>query len=739
MIRKLLFFFPLQLFLVSLKKNQLLLFIWALIFGIVSETIAKKYGLPYLFLAPEYLGKLSFWSYAIMGFAIGGFVMTFNITSYILNSKHFPFVAALKRPFLRYCINNSLWPLIFIIYYIFKVVSFHLENEHSSSTVILIYCLGILFGYTINVVFSLTYFFSTNKNIFQRLGIAPNMKELKPVNTIFSKDEKLINVLRQKQKWHVESYLFSPIKIKLARDISHYDENMLKSVIKQTHINASFFEIVIFASLLILGLFSETPFFIIPAGASIMLLFTIMFILMSAFYTWLKGWGNVVFIAFFILLNMLSKEQIFSYTNKAYGLNYDTEQAEYSLETLNELRNNKTVLNNDKKNAIAILNNWKLQNKQNNKPKLVFINTSGGGARSTLWTFYNLQLTDSLFDGQFFNQVHLISGSSGGMIGAAYFRELYLQQQKLEHSLYANFYCKNIAKDLLNPIAFSIATNDLFIRFKTFKDGENTYTKDRGYAFEQQLLANTNQVLNKRLIDYQKPEKNAIIPMMILSPTVINDGRRMLIASQPISFLTNNLALKNKNNNLLIENFEFSKLFEKQGAENLKFTSALRMSATFPYIMPSVTLPSQPQIDVMDAGMRDNYGALSTLKYIYTFKNWIDENTSGIVIINYRDKIKNRKIATNPRQSISEAFSQPVGSFYSNLFAIQDYNFDEMIQYIDNDIQQPIDIINFELENNDDEISLSWHLTTKEKEKILHSVNSSHNKKAMKRLKTLLQ
>ena len=135
-IRKLLFFFPLQLFLVSLKKNQLLLFIWAIIFGIVSETIATKYGLPYLFLAPEYLGELSFWSYAIMGFAIGGFVMTFNITSYILNSKHFPFIAALKRPFLRYCINNSLWPLIFIIYYSIKVIVFHLENEHSDLLVL---------------------------------------------------------------------------------------------------------------------------------------------------------------------------------------------------------------------------------------------------------------------------------------------------------------------------------------------------------------------------------------------------------------------------------------------------------------------------------------------------------------------------------------------------------------------------------------------------------------------------
>jgi hypothetical protein len=714
-----------------------LLLLWIILFGFVNKSIAGKYGIHYLFLAPEYLNTVSFWSYFIMGFAIGGFVMTFNISSYIINSKRFPFIAALKSPFVKFCINNSLLPLMFVTFYIYQVVNFHLENENTSIFDIIIYALAVVVGYTISVVLSLTYFLSTNKNIFKKLGIAPNLDDIRPIKSLFSKDENFYKILRSNIKWHVESYLHSPFKTKLARDISHYDEKMLKAVINHNHLNASFFEIIIFISLIVLGLFSETPAFIIPAGASIILFFTIIFILMSAFYTWLKGWTTVVFISIFFLVNYLSKSEVFTYSNMAYGLNYNTEKADYSIDNLNQLRNNKNI-SNDVKNSISILDNWQQKNNTGGKPKIIFINTSGGGSRATLWTFYMLQTTDSLTNGKLFNQTHLITGSSGGMIGAAYYRELYLQKNTLSPSIESNKYLKNISKDLLNPIAFSIATNDFFIRIKKYKDGKYSYTKDRGYSFEKQLLINTEYVFDKRLKDYTKPEYNSTIPLMILSPTVINDARRMLISSQPISFLSDNKPSELINNRPTVENFEFTKMFKKQDAYNLKFSSALRMSATFPIIMPKVSLPSKPLITVMDAGMRDNYGKITTYKYIHTFKEWINKNTSGVIIITLRDKQKIVEISDNSLKSITETFFSPVGSLYENLFPIQDYNQDDMLQYIGNDITQPIEVINFELDNSNDEISLSWHLTTKEKEKVFNSIFSENNQQSLKRLLQLI-
>ena len=163
------------------------------------------------------------------------------------------------------------------------------------------------------------------------------------------------------------------------------------------------------------------------------------------------------------------------------------------------------------------------------------------------------------------------------------------------------------------------------------------------------------------------------------------------------------------------------------------------MSATFPYIMPSVTLPTNPQIEVMDAGVRDNYGAITTFKYMHTFKEWINENTSGVIIIQIRDKEKNKRVADSPLRSIAETFSTPIGSFYSNLFTIQDYNLDDMVQYLGNDIEQQIHIIDFELENEESRVSLSWHLTPREKNAILKAMNTKNNEQSLERLKDLLE
>lgn len=737
MLRKLIFFFPVQLLLVTLKRNHLLLLLWIILFGFISKSFAIKYGIPYLFLAPEYLDSISFWSYSIVGFAFGGFVMTFHITSYIINSKRFPFIAALKRPFVKFCINNSLLPLLFMSYYIFQVVNYHLESENTQITQILIYIAAIVFGYCFNVMLIITYFLSTNKNIFKILGGIPDNDSGKPAKSLLAREETISSILRSRNKWHVESYLQSPFRVRPTRPIDHYDSAMLKSIITQNHINASVFEFIVFASLIVLGAFGENEILAIPAGASIILFFTIITILVSAFYTWLKGWTAITIVSTLLLINYLSKNNWLTYDNMAYGLNYtQSEKADYNLNTINKLSNDKEHIEKDYKIAVETLNRWK--SKDHNK-KLVFINTSGGGSRSMLWTFYLLQLTDSLSNGKLFSQTHLISGSSGGMIGAAYFRQLYLNKDSLSPNIYDESYLNNISKDLLNPVALSIATNDMFIRLKKYNDGKYIYTKDRGYAFEKQLLSNTNQVLDKRLSYYSDLEQKSNIPGMIFSPTIINDGRRLLISSQPISFLTSNQSLQQINNSPITDNVEFSKLFKKQDANNLKFTSALRMSATFPIIMPKVSLPSSPQINVMDAGMRDNFGKLTSLKYIYTFKEWINKNTNGIIIINLRDKPKHLEIKDNAVKSIAENIFSPVGSLYDNLFTTQDYNQEQMLQFLSNNINKPVEVINFELNNSKDEISLSWHLTTKDKERVVQSIKTKSNQESLNRLLSLIK
>jgi len=732
-IRRIAFFFPLQLLLVHLKKNHLLLLFWLALFGIVTRNLAPKYGIPLLFLNPEYLDKVNFMSYLIVGFSCGGFIMAFNISSYIMNAFRFPFLATLSNPFLKYCLNNSIIPGTFVLVYIFNIWSFQTQN-HVDNLEILNLILAFIAGISLFMFVSITYFFSTGKDLFKMFGVKSNEND----NSLADIDKK------EQRDWHVETYIAGLTKVRLARKFDHYEKAMLIKVFKQNHYTAASFEIFAIISLLVLGFFREIHVFMIPAGASVFLLFTMFLMLTSALYSWLRGWSTTVFILLICGLNFLFTMEPFNKRNKAYGLNYDGSKAEFSYKNLKQLDTDQTERENDVQNTIEILNKWRLKNSKNSilnesKPKLVLINTSGGGLRSTLWTFHVLQSAEKELQGQLLNHTALITGSSGGMVGAGFLRELYLRQkQGLIKDFYHDSLITNISKDILNPLAFTVAANDLFFRFQSFRDGKYEYSKDRAYAFECKLNENTARILDKRLKDYQKPESEAIIPMIVLAPTIINDGRKLIISSQPVSYLSQNNFNGNLTNRPLIQAIEFTKFFSEQDAMNLKFTSALRMNATFPYIMPIVSLPSKPAMEVMDAGIRDNYGMETTMKFLYTFRNWITSNTSGVVIIQIRDRHKEIPIEDNPPQTVMGDLSKPLGSFYGNTFNVQDFNQTQLLEYASSWFDGKIDVIDFQLRNEvPDNISLSWHLTNWEKQKVLKSIELPENQAAISKLKDL--
>ena len=88
----------------------------------------------------------------------------------------------------------------------------------------------------------------------------------------------------------------------------------------------------------------------------------------------------------------------------------------------------------DKQNMIGILERWKAK-QDSAKPLLVVVNTSGGGHRSATFTMSVLQHLDSITHGDIMKKIFLVNGASGGMIGATYFRELYLQKLKGKNHL----------------------------------------------------------------------------------------------------------------------------------------------------------------------------------------------------------------------------------------------------------------------------------------------------------------
>lgn len=748
--RRVAYFFPIQLLLVHLKKNQGLLIFWLILFGFISRTILARYGVPFLFLNPEYLEQSGFLAYFFVGFSCGGFIMAFNISSYIINSFRFPFLATLTNPFLKYCLNNCILPLAFLAVYTVQIYSFQHNDQITGGWETLVDMAGFHFGVFSFVFLSLSYFFRTNSDIYHMFGIRPSDSEDRTrgrVTRVAMKRNMEWKRLtgRESRDWHVETYISNFRRIKVARDVGHYDKEVLHRVFRQNHRNAAWFEWCVVGTLLVLGFFREVPFFALPAGSSIFLMFTMYLMLFSALHAWLRGWSTTVTLLILFAINLLFQNPFIYPDTRALGLDYRPKPAAYTDSVLHQLSHADSIQHRDFDHTINILDRWRLKNspstdKSGHKPKLILINTSGGGLRSTLWTFCVLQRADSITNGAFWSHTQLITGASGGMVGAAFFRELaWLEQQKRIPNCHDQTLRRNMSRDLLNQVAFSMAVNDLFLRTQRVNIGGNQYKKDRGYAFENALNNNTAHVMDKPIRDYAKPEADSRMPMMILSPTVANDGRRMYISPQPVSYLTRYSDSDSITRVPLEDGIEFSRLFAKHNPGNLRFTTALRMSASFPFVTPFISLPSEPMIELMDAGARDNFGLETTLKFLYTFRNWISSNTSGVVILQLRDRYKRIHTDAGGSKTLFETFSTPIDALYGNLFHIQDFNNDGLYQYASRWYDGKIEVLEFQLNNTlRDNISLSWHLTNREKQKVYESLDVTENKASFKRLRELL-
>jgi len=757
--RRILYFFPFQLLVLHLKKNHLLLFTWLLLFGYITESIGVKYGVPYLFLYPEYFGSVGFTSYAITGFALGGFITAFNLYSYAMHGYRFPFIATIARPFLKFNINNAVIPGLFVLTFLWHSATFQYSKELETVGAILWHLSGFIFGILLFLALALLYFTRTNTDIIKMLGSDPDAyRPAEPLVDIIGpqhsappqrrvEQRKALRWLRRQQrseKWRVETYLTPRLRIMLARSSAHYDKDMLRDVLWQNHINGAIFEVVLVLSFIALGAFSEFRFFAIPAGASVFLFLTMLIMIISALFSWLQGWTGTVILALIVALNLLShRTEGFLYDNHAYGLDYTTKPALYDRPTIAAMANDVGTAQRDAQALLATLEQWKKDNQSqpmgSEKPPLVILNTSGGGLRSTLWTLRCLQHADSLVGGGLMERTMLMTGSSGGLIGAAYYRQLYLAQQEGD-SLDRNdrALLDEVSTDMLNPLAFSFVTNDMFVRYRTVKDGELRYTLDRGYAFERRLNQSTHDLLDVRMGDLADAEREARIPLMVITPASINDGRRLVIGSVPMAFLTNIAPEGQLHNAGQPEAIEFHRFFRDQGAANLKLTSALRMNATFPYITPIVSLPSEPPMRVMDAGLRDNYGYRTTLAFLHTFRDWIRDNTSGVVVLQLRDTQKELEVKPSSGSVIGRMLD-PIGSVYDNVVRVQDQDYDLMLQQASAWTDFPMEVIDIQLRHDEGEqISLSWHLTALERKRVLRSINSVENVKAFGRFRELV-
>ncbi|RYY85403.1 MAG: patatin-like phospholipase family protein, partial [Chitinophagaceae bacterium] len=523
--------------------------------------------------------------------------------------------------------------------------------------------------------------------------------------------------------------------------VSHYSSELMEKIFKRHHFAAVLCMLIAYLFLIVIGYFLDLRAFQLPAAASITLFCAILIGVSGAFAYFFQSWSVPALLAFLFVLNLMYEKEWIDPRNRAYGLDYGKSATRpvYSQHSLDSLANPADMAK-DRANMELLLDRWKAKQGED-KPLLVLITTSGGGTRSATFTMNVLQHLDSLMGNEIMKRTFLITGASGGMIGATYYRELYRRKLRYGNAinLQSHVWVDDIAEDLLNPTFTSFVIRDLFAPQQKFTVGPYTYLKDRGYSFELALNNNTRGFLNHHLRDYIKDESEARIPLIFYHNVITRDAKKLLISTQPLRFMmaptTDSLQPASP------DAVDFVSFFRNQDPYNLRILTALRMNATFPVVLPNVLMPTQPAIDVMDGGLRDNYGVETALRFLSSMHGWIEKNTRGVLLIQIRDRMDGGWEHPYDAATMTENAVKPFLLLQHNWYKMMDYAQGDMAAYYLGTSRFPIHRVSFQYipDKQENKAALNFHLTRREKKDIEASLGSPTNRSAFEGITRLIK
>jgi hypothetical protein len=207
---------------------------WYILFATVAGNFMFTFGANSLFLAPEYFGEVTPLSTGIVGFSIGIFIMSWNITTFILHSKNVRFLATTAQPFLKYCINNAGIPVIFLIFYLVKAVNYARYEELLHGKDVLFLVGGFTGGIIVSIFIAFAYFFGADKTIYRSMGSVINT-----ANTRYAEIIKKTQLPKDdKTELDVDWFFSAKFRLRKPRDVRHYSDDFLNSVFKRHHVAA---------------------------------------------------------------------------------------------------------------------------------------------------------------------------------------------------------------------------------------------------------------------------------------------------------------------------------------------------------------------------------------------------------------------------------------------------------------------------------------------------------------------
>jgi hypothetical protein len=307
---------------------------------------------------------------------------------------------------------------------------------------------------------------------------------------------------------------------------------------------------------------------------------------------------------------------------------------------------------------------------QQRKPKLVIVTVSGGGIRASVWTSVVLRKLEATLGADFPYHIRLLTGASGGMVAGSYY-VLSLVPPPADvlggaamdfeslHGTSLGGFVDAMALDQLDAVAGRMLFADVPATLSPF-----ARSGDRGRTLEETWIRWTGgdaSPLARPLESYAADERMGWRPSLVYTPMMVEDGRRLLISNLDMAFATRNvgglliepssrkierpaiqggdfdLSIHEEDEVFSLSAVEFFRLFPQ--AHDFRVTTAIRMSASFPWVSPAVNLPTLPPRRVVDAAYYDNYGVNLSALWLSKMSSWLQENTSGVLVVQIRDKV----------------------------------------------------------------------------------------------------
>jgi hypothetical protein len=307
---------------------------------------------------------------------------------------------------------------------------------------------------------------------------------------------------------------------------------------------------------------------------------------------------------------------------------------------------------------------------QDRKPKLVIVTVSGGGIRASVWASVVLRKLEATLGADFPYHVRLVTGASGGMVAGSYYvtslrppTAAVLTGGRASfadlHGISIGEFVDRMALDQLDAVAGRMLFADLPATLNPFmRQG------DRGRTLEQTWIRWTGgptSPLGRPIQSYAADERLGWRPSLVFTPMMVEDGRRLLISNLDLAFATRNVgglllepssrkierpaiqggdfdqSIHEEDDVFSLSAVEFFRLFPRAG--DFQVTTAIRMSASFPWVSPAFNLPTLPPRRVVDAAYYDNYGINLSALWLSKMGQWLQENTSGVLVVQVRDKV----------------------------------------------------------------------------------------------------